>query len=300
MARQLAAFVMSITVWDEAGKLDEAGFRKHLQRIHGAGASTYIGSSGTGDGFTLSTDEWTRVLRIAAEEFRGRAGFRVMGCEQRSVRDVRNFVRLVEPHQPEALQIYPLDLGHSLKPTIRELEAYYDEVLGNTDLPIVLSSFESLGFTLPVDLIERLADRHRNLLGFLYGGRDVHFLSSAVHALKDRMQVHCAGPSNAMTTLALGGNGFMGHEGNLSPALVAGLVDAFAKGDLAGACEQYSKLMQIYAMHLPHGGSAGRSMKPLLRALGLPSGSLRPPRIAISAEALQPIIAATRQLNLSY
>lgn len=298
MERKLAAFVMSIMVWDESDRLDETSFRRHLQRIVQAGASTYIGSSGTGDGFTLSEDEWHQALNIAADEFRERPGFRVMGCEPRSVQDVLRFIRLVEAYRPEALQIYTLDLGHAVKPTLHELETYYDQVLGSTDLPLVLSSFDSLGFTLPIELVERLTDRHPNLKGFLYGGRDTHYLSRVIHVLKDRMQVHCAGPSNAMTTLALGGNGFMGHEGNLSPRLVADIVEAFGKGDLATTCALYSKLMQVYAMHLPHGGSAGRSMKPLLRALGLPSGRIRAPRTSISPDTLEPIIAATKALDL--
>ncbi|TGR17943.1 MULTISPECIES: dihydrodipicolinate synthase family protein [unclassified Mesorhizobium] len=300
MVGKLSAFVMSIMVWDDDDRLDEAGFRKHLRRIHQAGASTYIGSSGTGDGFSLTTDEWNQVLEIAADEFCGRPGFRIMGCEPRTVHEVLRFIRLVEPYKPEALQVYTLDLGHAVKPTLEELETYYDHVLGSTDLPIVLSSFDSLGFSLPTELIERLAERHGNLRGFLYGGRDTHYLSHVLHALKDRIEVHCAGPSNAMTTLALGGNGFMGHEGNLSPSLVAGLIDAFGRGDLPSCCALYSKLMKVYAMHVPHGGSSGRSMKPLLKALGLPSGRIRAPRTAISAEVLEPIIAETKLLDLSF
>ena len=298
MVGRLSAFIMSITVWDENDRLDEAAFRRHLQRIHGAGASTYIGSSGTGDGFAMSPDEWRHVLEIAAAEFRDKPGFRVMGCEPRSVKDVLNFIKIVEPYRPEALQVYTLDLGHAVKPTLKELESYYHQVLENTDLPIVLSSFDSLGFTLPIEFIDRLADKHENLIGFLYGGRDTHYLSRVVEGLKDRMQVHCAGPSNAVTTLALGGNGFMGHEGNLSPEVVAGIIDAFRNRDLLGVSELYTKLMAIYAMHLPYGGSAGRSMKPLLNALGLPGGRIRSPRLPISTEELQPIIAQTRALCL--
>jgi 4-hydroxy-tetrahydrodipicolinate synthase len=295
---KLSAFVMSITVWDDEDRLDRPAFRQHLERIRNAGASTYIGSSGTGDGFAMSEAEWNDVLSIAAETFEGRPGFRVMGCEPRRVEDVLRFIKLVEPYRPEAVQVYTLDLGHAVKPTLGELTTYYRTVLDSTRLPIVLSGFDSLGFTLPIDLIEDLASRHDNLIGFIYGGRDTHYLFRVIKALRDRLEVHCAGPSNAMTTLALGGNGFMGHEGNLSPMLVAGLVKAFGEGDLRRASELYAKLMAVYAMHLPHGGSAGRSMKPLLKALGLPSGRIRSPRTPIAADVLAPILEATRELDL--
>jgi 4-hydroxy-tetrahydrodipicolinate synthase len=145
-------------------------------------------------------------------------------------------------------------------------------------------------------LLEKLAARFENLIGYVYGGANQAHLAEVIQTLGHRLEVHCAGPSNAMTTLHLGGAGFIGHEGNLSPVLVANVLTAFERGDSHGLRESFRKLMVIHTMHRAHGG--GRAMKPLLNSLGLPGGTLRPPRIPIAGSALEAVIQATLELKL--
>ena len=66
MNKTLSVLIMSMTIWDQQGKLDEASFRKHLGRIKAAGAKTYIGSSASGDAFAMSWEEWDRVIQWMA------------------------------------------------------------------------------------------------------------------------------------------------------------------------------------------------------------------------------------------
>src|SRR5690606_19253239 len=111
------------------------------------------------------------------------------------------------------------------------------------------------------------------------------------------IEVHCAGPSQAITTLALGGHGFMGHEGNLAPKMVQSVITAFKAGDQEMLRQAYSYLMAVHAIHYRHGGPT-RAMKPLLETLGLSGGELRPPRKAITTEELDGVIADTLKLDL--
>lgn len=53
-------------------------------------------------------------------------------------------------------------------------------------------------------------------------------MSELIERLADCIEIHCAGPYNALTTLSLGGHGFMGHEGNLAPTIAADVIAAFA------------------------------------------------------------------------
>jgi dihydrodipicolinate synthase/N-acetylneuraminate lyase len=162
---------------------------------------------------------------------------------------------------------------------------------------VVLSCYQALGFDLPVGLLERLADRFPQVAGFFYGGSDVRYLSSVIARLSDRLEIHCAGPYNALTTLALGGNGFMGHEGNLSPELVARVIASFEAGDLPALQQSYRTLMAIHALHYRYGGPV-RAMKPLLNALGLPGGTLRLPRMAITDEQLEDVLRETLAMEV--
>ena len=102
----------------------------------------------------------------------------------------------------------------------------------------------------------------------------------------------------AVTTLTLGGHGFMGHEGNLAPTVIAEIINAFNAHDQARVQKAYAQLMGIYRIHLQHGGPV-RAMKPLLNALGLPGGTVRPPRMAIDEAALADVLVATLKLSIA-
>lgn len=294
---QRSAFVMSITPFDTHGALDETAYRNHLRRLCNAGVRVYIGSSASGEGFSLTPDELDRMLAIAVEELKGKTQVRAMGVEARHAGEMIEFLKRASRHALDAVHVFGPEMGHAAKPTPAELEQYFSTVIQTTSQPVVLSSYHSLGFNLPVALLERLLKRFPQIIGFFYGGSDVRYLSEVIERLASRIEVHCAGPSNALTTLTLGGHGFMGHEGNLAPTVVAEIINAFNANDPARVQKAYAKLMAVYRIHLQHGGPV-RAMKPLLNALGLPGGTVRPPRMAIDDAALADVIAATLKLGI--
>ena len=55
--------------------------------------------------------------------------------------------------------------------------------------------------------------------------------------------------------------------------------------------------MGIYRIHHRYGGPV-RAMKPLLNAFGLPGGTVRLPRMSISAEELEDVVAETLLLKI--
>lgn len=297
MTRERSAFVMSITPFTAEGALDESAYRTHLRRLAAAGVGVYVGGSASGEGFSLSPAERNRVLAIAVEELRGRVNVRAMGTEVRHLADTLDYLAETARHDLDAVHIFAPEMGHASKPTYAELDAYYSAAIAATRQPVILSCYQALGFELPVKLLESLAQRYRHVIGFFYGGSDVRYLSTAIARLAARLEIHCAGPYNAITTMALGGTGFMGHEGNLSPELAKRVVTAFGAGDLPGLQDAYGKLMAIHAMHYRHGGPV-RAMKPLLNALGLPGGYLRLPRMAITEAELADVVRDTLALRL--
>ncbi|MBI4189565.1 MAG: dihydrodipicolinate synthase family protein [Betaproteobacteria bacterium] len=300
MNKKLSVVVISITPFDEKGQLDETAFRQHLRRLRDAGVSVYVGGGGSGEGYTLTTEERERVLAIAVEELKGKVPVRAMGCEPRLTSEMAEFVRCAERAEVDAAQIFSLEIGHGAKPTVDEMDKYYSTVIESTSLPVYLSSHRTVGYFLPIALVERLVNRFPNIAGIAYGGTDITYLAELITRVGDRIEVHCAGPANALSVLGLGGNGFMGGEGNFSPTLVASVITAFQARDMDLLRESFRKLMGLAAIDTRFGGTASsmRAMKPLLNAFGLPGGTLRPPRMPISATELDKAIAAVQKLNL--
>ncbi len=298
MKKNLSVVVISLTPFDEQGRLDEVALRRQFGRLRDAGCSVYAAGSGSSEGYSLTTVERDRVLAIAVEELKGKVQVRAMGCEPRQASEMVSFLQAAERSGVDAAQIFSLEIGHGAKPTPAEMDQYYSTAIGSTSLPVYLSSHQAAGYFLPLDLVERMVKRFPNVAGIAYGGTDTTYLADLIARVGDRIEVHCAGPGMALTTLGLGGNGFMGGEGNLSPALVASVINAFGARDYDQVRESYSKLMLFTAVNNKYGGSSMRAMKPLMNALGLPGGMLRPPRLPISGADLEEVVKAVLRIQI--
>jgi 4-hydroxy-tetrahydrodipicolinate synthase len=300
MIGKRSVVVISLTPFDEKGALDEARFRRQLGRLRDAGVAVYVAGSASSEGYSLNPDELDRVLEISVEELKGKATFRAMGCEPRNAGEMIRFMRHCERAKVDAAQIFSLDIGHGTKPTQAEMLLYYSTVIEATSLPLYLSSHQSAGYILPLDVVETLVDRFPQIAGINYGGHDTVYLSELIHRFKDRIEVHCAGPANALTVLSLGGNGFMGAEGNFMPTLVASVINAYEANDAATLRESFRKLMAFAGLHSKYAGSAAsmRGMKPLMNAFGLPGGYPRPPRLPLTGAPLEELIKGVIALDI--
>jgi 4-hydroxy-tetrahydrodipicolinate synthase len=300
MIGKRSVVVVCLTPFDAKGQLDEQAFRRQLGRLCDAGVAVYVAGSGSGEGYSLNPEELDRVLAIAVEELKGKTQFRAMGCEPRNAGEMIQFMKHCERSKIDAAQIFSLEIGHGAKPTNAELLQYYSTVIESTSMPIYLSSHQAAGYILPMEVVETLVNRFPQIAGINYGGTDTVYLSELIHRMKDRIEVHCAGPANALTVLGLGGNGFMGAEGNFMPTLVASVIKAYEANDADLLRTSFRKLMAFVGLHnkYANGASSMRGMKPLMSAFGLPGGYLRPPRIPISGQPLEELIKATIALDI--
>jgi 4-hydroxy-tetrahydrodipicolinate synthase len=298
--KKLSVVVISITPFDKKGQLDEKAFRTHLRRLRAAGVSVYVGGAGSGEGYTFTPDELDSVLKISVEELKGKVPFRAMGNEPRTATEMINYMRHVEKAKVDAAQIFSIEIGHGTKPLERELELYYNSIIESTSLPIYLSSHEFAGYVLPISLIERLLDRFPQIVGIAYGGTDTIYLSELLRRVAGRIEVHCAGPANALNVLGLGGNGFMGGEGNFCPELVQSVITAYSTGDVKTFRTNWWKVLTFCGIHTRYGSSQAsmRAVKPLMNAFGLPGGFLRAPRLPISQEDLEKMISEVNALEI--
>lgn len=293
-----SAFVISVTPFTADGGLDEEALRVHLRRMRDANLGVYLIGSGSGEGYSITHDERSRIMTIGREELKGRVPVRAMGCEWHSARDMIGYVREVEEHGLDAVHVYSLDMGHGAKPTPDEMEAYYNEVIGASRIPVVLSTHHVAGYMLPVPFVEKLVERFEQIVGIVSATRDMTYHISLVQTLGDRIEVHCGGPAHGPTILALGGAGFLVNEANLAPHVPAAIIRAWAAGDIAGVRENYSRLMGLYEINERYGGSSMRAMKPLMRKFGFDGGVLRPPRQAIDDARADAAAAEIRALGI--
>ncbi len=291
-----STYVICMTPFDAEDRLDEQALRGHLERLAESGIGVYLGGGGSGEGYTLRPDEVERVLAIGADVLKGRTPVRAMGVEPRTAREMVAFGKVVEASGVDAMQLYSLDVGHGNVPRRTELDAYYTEVLESVPVPMILSTHYSVGYFIPIDLIDELLDRYDHLIAINCTTPDWGYLVRLLDTVGDRAEVHVGGPMQALNAMALGATGYLSSEGNVTPRLCVAVCDLWDAGDLQGAADAYSKLMHFFTINMQYTAITG--VKAALNLLGLPGGYPRRPRLPIDDDERERLRVALAGLDI--
>jgi 4-hydroxy-tetrahydrodipicolinate synthase len=284
-----STYVISITPFGADGSFDEDGIRRHLRRMAAGGVGVYLGGGGSGEGYVLTEAEARRLLEIGVEELAGRVPVRAMGCEPRTAADMLAYVRVAAEVGVDATQIYSLDQGHGHRPTPAEIQGYFDEVLSGTELPAVLSTHQSVGYRVPVDMLVGFLERYPQLIGINCTHQDLGYLAEVIDAVGDRAEVHVGGPQQALVAWSLGATGYLSSEANLAPELCRGVVDAYAAGDGVALTRQFGTLVRLSLAFYGAGGI--RATKAVLDRLGLAGGVPRRPQLPVAPDVVDRLVA---------
>jgi len=295
-ALEPSTFVISITPFDAAGRIDEPAVRGHYRRLAASGIGVYVGGGGSGEGYTLARAESQRLLAIAAEELKGRIPVRAMGVEPRTAAEMIAFLKMAEAAGVEAAQVYSLDVGHGHAPTQEELDAYFAEVLESGDFPVILSTHQSVGYRIPAELVVGLARRYPRVVGINCTHPDLGYLAAVIDGAAGRIPVHVGGPMQGLTALALGGQGYLSSEGNLAPRLCVSVIECHKRGDVVGMMEAFGKVIRLSSALYGNGGI--RVTKAVLNHYGLPGGYPRRPRLPAEDDRLTRALAVVEALGV--
>jgi 4-hydroxy-tetrahydrodipicolinate synthase len=272
------AITACITVFDEDELLDEDGQRQHYRRLVEAGVGVLVGSSGSGEGHTLTPDERRTLLRIAREELHGKVRFDVMGLEARTAGQMIELYELAKPYEFDVFHLYGLEVGHGNLPTGAELARFFRDVLDHVETPCyICNQPQMVGYTVPVDLVVELVRQYRCLVGVQDTGGDPRYLPSIASRVPERKLELFGIARHAMSTLTSGGHGFSLIEANIVPALCSSLVANFVEKNFEDAFRCYRQLLAVQDVF-----SGAAATKAILRSLGLPGGYVRRPRLDLN------------------
>jgi 4-hydroxy-tetrahydrodipicolinate synthase len=277
MTREPSVHVISLTPFDDGERLDEDALRGHLRRMKAAGIGVYVGGAGSGEAYTLSAKEMRRVLEIAVEELKGSVPVRAMGVEPRTANEMIEFGKLCADVGVDAMQVYSLDIGHVGRPSNDEIERYLDDVLSTLAVPAVISTHFSVGYFVPVGVMDRVCRRYDHVVG-------INYVTQLSGAIEERIELHTGLMTQALSALAVGASGYLTTEANVVPRLCVEVIDHFKAGDLAAMMRAYGRLLRFSDKLLGDGGSI-RATKLTLELLGLPGGIPRRPRLPMNDAA---------------
>jgi 4-hydroxy-tetrahydrodipicolinate synthase len=275
------SYVMTVTPFDDRGRLDEDALREHVRWQTAEGIYTVPASIATGEGSLLTDEEVFRTCEIVAEEAAGRFPVVVANREYPTAAENIQFARQAEARGVDGLLVYPPVLGHSMTPTAEMIEAYYDEVLPKINLPVLVSNNNALGFEVPLAVHEKLIDKYDNIFGFYKNSADFMSCASFYARVAPRTTV-LTGFLRMPMAFLLGATGELDNLQNIAPRTCRKLHDALHAGDVTAAGDAYQRVVRITS-HVAQFCQEERTAavpvtKGILCALGRPgSFHTRPP-----------------------
>ncbi len=287
--------VCTVTPYDEAGRLDDAAVKSLVESVASQGLGLAIGTASPGEGFALSLEETERFYHTVVGAAAGRVPVCAMGVEPRNANQLRPIIRIAEQAKIDVMQLYTVDPGHSMKLTERELEKYFATLLDGMAIPAAISTHHYNGLV-PLSVLARLLDAYPNI-ATIHCTSEVNYLHQLVELVAGRCEILVGGPMQALSTLAIGGQGFLCSEGNIAPVVCGELQAAIRAGDLEAAKTAYRRVNGVFSLNIWPGGTV-RFLKTAMRLLGIPGCHTRPPFEVLEPGAAQIVASSMRALDL--
>lgn len=294
-ARPYQVAVCTITPYAADGSLDEVAVVDLVERIASRGLGLAVGTASPGEGFALSIEETERFYRTVVKAAAGRVPVCAMGVEPRNADQLRPIVRAAERAKVDVMQLYTLDPGHAMKLTDRELERFFRTLLDDMTIPAAISTHVYNGL-IPLPVLSRLLDAYPNIVR-IHCTSEVNYLHQLLERVAGRCEVLVGGPMQALSTWAIGGDGFLCSEANIAPFVCGELQTAIRARDLEAAQLAYRRVNGIFSLNVWPGGTV-RFLKTAMRILGLPGWHPRPPFELFDDEQARVVETTMRALDL--
>ena len=164
------------------------------------------------------------------------------------------------------------------RPSQAGLVAHFSAVAGATDLPVMLYDIPPRsGRKIETATILRLADEVENIVAVKDAAGDVGETARLVAAAPDGFEVYSGDDALTLALLAVGAVGTVSVASHWTTPETVALMEEFFGGDPAGAREANRRMLASYAFESSETAPNPVPTKAMMRVLGLPGGSCRPP-----------------------
>jgi 4-hydroxy-tetrahydrodipicolinate synthase len=283
----LAGLTVALVTPFRDGEVDYLALRESVDWQIRQGTKVLSPAGTTGECPTLSHDEHERVIAAVVEQAAGRA--RVMaGTGSNATSEAIRLTKFAAKAGADAaLLVSP----YYNRPTQEGLYAHFARIAESCDLPQVIYNVPSrTGRNVEASTIERLAS-----IGPIVAVKEASGSLDQVSDLVSRTDLTILSGDDSLTLpmLAVGAEGIVSVVGNLVPADMIALLEAFGAGDLAGARRHHARLFPLCRDLL---GIAPNPvpLKAALALLGRGNGELRLPLIPVEEAG---IVALRRTLT---
>jgi 4-hydroxy-tetrahydrodipicolinate synthase len=289
------SFVALATPFNQDGALDFGAFRALLrfQEDHGTRAVLIMGS--TGETSLLSPEEKKQVIVETAKMKSGKMLF-FYGCTGNNTDATIANVRFAAANGADgAILAAPAYICGAEA----DIEQFFLEVADAVELPLgIYNNPPRVKTDLHWDNLLRLF-RHPNYVVHKESTARVGQVAQILAARPDVSVMCCDSPNLGLVvpTMSLGGHGTANMTGNIAPAEMATISTPWrGYAEAEGFKETYLRLLPL--LHYTYSAINPVAVKSLMKAVGLPVGSLRRPLRGLEGEALARGVRIVKELGL--
>ncbi len=258
------------------GQLDEEAYRALIERQITEGIHGIVPCGTTGESPTLSHAEHKRVVEICLDQVKKRVPV-IAGAGSNSTSESVELTKHAEAAGANyALLITP----YYNKPTQEGLFQHYKTVAAATKIPIVVYNVPGrTSVNLLPETMARLAALP-NIVGLKDATGDLKQGSKTLELCGDKITVLSGDDFTTFPLLCVGGMGVISVVSNVVPGDMAGMCNAFFKGDLETAKRLHYKMWSLTEAMFYETNPV--PVKTAMKLLGMISGEVRQPLCPMS------------------
>jgi 4-hydroxy-tetrahydrodipicolinate synthase len=270
------AFTAIVTPFKN-GQFDEAAYRELIELQIQGGIHGIVPCGTTGESPTLSHAEHKKVVETCIDQVKKR----VVVIAGSGSNNTAEALELTQHAQQAGANAALMITPYYNKPTQEGLYQHYKTVASQTRIPIVVYNVPGrTSVNLLPETVARLAE-FPNIVGLKDATGDLKQGCKTLELCGDKITVLSGDDFTTFPLLCVGGMGVISVVSNVVPADMAGMCNAFFKGNLEGARKLHYKMWPlIEAMFIE---TNPVPVKAAMKFLGKITGEVRQPLCLMSA-----------------
>ena len=259
------------------GQFDEAAYRELIEFQVKSGVHGIVPCGTTGESPTLSHAEHKRVVETCIDQVKKRVVVIAGSGSNNTAEAVELTQHAQQAGADAALMITP----YYNKPTQEGLFQHYKTVASQTKIPIVVYNVPGrTSLNLLPETMARLAELP-NIVGLKDATGDLKQGCKTLELCGDKITVLSGDDFTTLPLMCVGAMGVISVVSNVAPADMAGMCNAFFKGDLAKARALHYKMWPL--MEAMFFETNPVPAKTALKMMGKITGDMRQPLCPMSA-----------------
>ena len=258
------------------GKFDEAAYRELIEFQIKGGIHGIVPCGTTGESATLSHEEHKKVVETCIDQVKKRVPV-VAGSGSNNTAEALELTKHAEAAGADyALMITP----YYNKPTQEGLYQHFKTIADRTRIPIVVYNVPSrTSVNLLPETVARLGE-FPNIVAIKEATGDLKQCAKVAQLCGDKITMLSGDDFTTLPLLAIGGKGVISVVSNIVPQDMAGMCEAFMKGDLETARQLHYKMWPL--MEAMFFETNPTPAKIALKMMGKITGEVRQPLCPLS------------------